>query len=398
MPSAATILTLAFPLLSQRVAGRHPRRGASPSHRHARARIWARHRSRDRGDRNERNGALRRENRHHATDHGPGRRLRRARMIHSCDRRTDEMSWRTIAASLMIVSVSAEVPGVMPAHAGDVRAGVSIGVPVPPPPPVMIAAPPRVVVVPGSPVYYSPGVDFNLFVYHQHYYRFHEGARDGPHDRQAQAGAASISMCLPVGVEDVRQGISGDAYARVLDLELELRARIDDPNDDTPATRGKADRVGAEIDHELVKPFLVAEVREVRPVALALQGDTGLLGLRVKLLDGAVHEPREVERLPLELHEPRAQARHLEDLIGEPEQPLGALRDDVGQARLLLREGAWSALVKEVDGTTDRGERRPEFVGDGGEELPLRLLHLAQRSEERRVGKESRDRSRRGAR
>src|SRR6058998_526456 len=185
-------------------------------------------------------------------------------------------------------------------------------------------------------------------------------------------------MCLPVGVEYVRQGISGDAYARVLDLELELRARVDDPNDDTPATRGKADRVGAEIDHELVKPFLVAEVREVRPVALALQGDTGLLGLRVKLLDGAVHEPREVERLPLELHEPRAQARHLEDLIGEPEQPLGALRDDVGQARLLLREGAWSALVKEVDGTTDRGERRPEFVGDGGEELPLRLLHLAQ--------------------
>jgi len=77
------------------------------------------------------------------------------------------MSWRTIAASLVIVSVSAGLPGVMPAHAGDVSVGVNIGVPVPPPP-VMIAAPPRVVVVPGSPVSYAPGVDFNLFVYHQH--------------------------------------------------------------------------------------------------------------------------------------------------------------------------------------------------------------------------------------
>ena len=86
------------------------------------------------------------------------------------------MSWRTIAASLVIMSVSVGLPGVMPAHAGDVSVGVNIGVPVPPPPPVMIAERPRVVVVPGSTVSYAPGVDFNLFVYHQHYYRFHEGA------------------------------------------------------------------------------------------------------------------------------------------------------------------------------------------------------------------------------
>src|SRR5256712_9548540 len=97
-------------------------------------------------------------------------------MIRLCDGRTDAMSWRPIAASLVIVSVAAGLPGVTPAHAGNVSVGVNIGVPVPPPPPVMIAEPPRVVVVPGSPVYYAPGVDFNLFVYHQHYYRFHEGA------------------------------------------------------------------------------------------------------------------------------------------------------------------------------------------------------------------------------
>src|SRR5882724_2861194 len=204
------------------------------------------------------------------------------------------------------------------------------------------------------------------------------GVRDAPHDRQAQAGAAPISVCLPIGVEDARQDIGGDSNDRVLDLEVELRARVDDPHDDASAARGKADRVGAEVDHELVEPFLVAEVCEVRPVALALEGDTRLLGLWVKLLDAAGHERREVKRLTVELHEPGAEARHLEDLIGEPEQPLGALSDDAGETPLLLRERAGSALVKEVDGAADRRERRAELVGDRREELALRLLHLAQ--------------------
>ncbi len=127
-----------------------------------------------------------------------------------------------------------------------------------------------------------------------------------------------------------------------------------------------------------MEPFLVAEVGEVGPVALALQRDTRLLGLRVELLDDAVHELREVERFSVELYEPGAKARHFEDLIGEPKQAHGALSDDAGEPFLLLRERAGSAQVKDVDGTTDRRERRPEFVGDGREEFPFRLLHLTQ--------------------
>src|SRR4029453_5099574 len=75
-------------------------------------------------------------------------------------------------------------------------------------------------------------------------------------------------------------------------------------------------------------------------------------------LDNAGHEPREVERVSGELYEPGAKARHLEDLIGEPKHALGALSDDAGESLLLLREGAGSALVKKVDGTTDRREGR----------------------------------------
>src|SRR5439155_23609866 len=134
----------------------------------------------------------------------------------------------------------------------------------------------------------------------------------------------------------------------------------------------------APIDDQLVQPLRVAEEREVRPEAFVLEGDARLLGLRVDLLDDAVYEPREVDWPAVELHEPGAQARHLEDLIHEPEQPLGALSDNVREAPLPLRERAGGALAEKVDRAVDRRERRPELVRDGREELGFRLLHLAE--------------------
>jgi hypothetical protein len=76
---------------------------------------------------------------------------------------------------------------VVPAPArAEVNIGIQIGTPAPPPPPpvviapppppVVVASPPSIVVVPGSPVYYAPAAEFNLFVYHGHYYSFHNGA------------------------------------------------------------------------------------------------------------------------------------------------------------------------------------------------------------------------------
>ncbi|MBI3629389.1 MAG: hypothetical protein HY217_07425 [Candidatus Rokubacteria bacterium] len=63
-----------------------------------------------------------------------------------------------------------------PAAADNLSIGINIGSSPPPPPPVIVATPPRVVVVPSPPVYYTPGVDFNLFVYGGRYYNsFHNG-------------------------------------------------------------------------------------------------------------------------------------------------------------------------------------------------------------------------------
>ena len=53
----------------------------------------------------------------------------------------------------------------------QVSVNVNIG-----PPPVIFAAPPRVLVVPQTPVYYVPDTTYNVFVYGGRYYSFHNGA------------------------------------------------------------------------------------------------------------------------------------------------------------------------------------------------------------------------------
>ena len=44
------------------------------------------------------------------------------------------------------------------------------------PPPIIFPAPPRVVVVPQTPVYYAPDTTYNVFFYQGRYWSFHEGA------------------------------------------------------------------------------------------------------------------------------------------------------------------------------------------------------------------------------
>jgi len=63
--------------------------------------------------------------------------------------------------------------GATTAGAANVNVGINVGVPLPPP--IVVAAPPQLVVVPGSPVYYAPRVEQNYFVYDRRPYTFHDG-------------------------------------------------------------------------------------------------------------------------------------------------------------------------------------------------------------------------------
>jgi hypothetical protein len=84
------------------------------------------------------------------------------------------MMRRLVAVGLLVGSV------VGPARAGtDVHIGINIGTPPPPPPPpppVVIEAPPQLVMVPRTTVYYAPHVPHDVFSYGGHYYMFRTDA------------------------------------------------------------------------------------------------------------------------------------------------------------------------------------------------------------------------------
>jgi hypothetical protein len=75
---------------------------------------------------------------------------------------------RLIAGSLAGLAVALHLGA--PAGAADVHIGINIGTP-----PVVVAAPPALVVVPGTSVYYAPAVPQNFFYFDGRYYTYHEG-------------------------------------------------------------------------------------------------------------------------------------------------------------------------------------------------------------------------------
>jgi hypothetical protein len=58
---------------------------------------------------------------------------------------------------------------------GQSMAGIHIDVNIPLPPFFVFSAPPQLVVIPGTYVYYCPDVDFNIFFYGGYWYRPYEG-------------------------------------------------------------------------------------------------------------------------------------------------------------------------------------------------------------------------------
>ncbi len=57
------------------------------------------------------------------------------------------------------------------AAGAEVNVNINVG-----PPPVIFAEPPRVVVVPQTPVFYAPDTTYNVFLFDGRYYSFYNGA------------------------------------------------------------------------------------------------------------------------------------------------------------------------------------------------------------------------------
>lgn len=118
----------------------------------------------------------------------------------------------TVFAGIVVASVAAVLlPG--PSGAGDLSVGIGINIGTPPPrPPIVVQTRPEIVVVPGTSVYYAPGLDFNFFFYGGKYYSLHNGAwfyattHSGPWINIAVGRVPQSILAVPVNYYKVPPG------------------------------------------------------------------------------------------------------------------------------------------------------------------------------------------------
>jgi hypothetical protein len=81
------------------------------------------------------------------------------------------MRARLLCLGLLVAGALGLIPAPGPAQ---INVGITIGTP--PPPPIVIPAPPQLVVIPQTQVFYAPALPYNYFLYGKKYYVSHEGA------------------------------------------------------------------------------------------------------------------------------------------------------------------------------------------------------------------------------
>ena len=82
---------------------------------------------------------------------------------------------RRLPRVLMLAAAAAMLVTTTLATAQDVKIDIGFGVP-----PIVLAAPPQLVVVPGTSVYYAPDVPVNYFFYKGRYYTLANGVWSWP--------------------------------------------------------------------------------------------------------------------------------------------------------------------------------------------------------------------------
>jgi hypothetical protein len=105
----------------------------------------------------------------------------------------------------------------------EATAGVQVNINIGPPPAFVIAAPPAVVIIPGTYVYAVPDIDVSIFFYHGFWYRPHEGhwfrakSYNGPWAYLAVANVPRVLVQLPPSYYRVPPGHRHIPYAQLRD-------------------------------------------------------------------------------------------------------------------------------------------------------------------------------------
>src|SRR6202023_1993650 len=92
--------------------------------------------------------------------------------------------------------------------------------------------------------------------------------------------------------------------------------------------------------------------------------------------DAALDELGNAQAADLQFQPVGIHFRKLEQVVGEPRETPGVLENDLEEADAILRV-VDSAGDKRLRKTLNSSERRPEFVGNVGNEIPADALELA---------------------
>ncbi len=127
------------------------------------------------------------------------------------------------------------------------------------------------------------------------------------------------------------------------------------------------DGVGKQDVEQLSDPLGIAG--DEHPFAkVALERDALRLGQAGERRYGRLHERGHVEGAPLERQDARLGTVEEDEVIDEAQQPLGVARDHVEELHLFGRVVSPDAVAEQFGEAEDRGEGRPELMGDLGQE------------------------------
>ena len=165
---------------------------------------------------------------------------------------------------------------------------------------------------------------------------------DVSHDGQADAQAAILARGGAVGlaepIEDVRQKSGLDAYAGIVDRDLDLAFGAPQARFDAPAFIRELDGVREQIPDGLLQTVGVAEDHAVRRLNHLVQGDPFRFGAGPDDVNGGMKDAFDLDRLGVELEAAGDDPRSVEDVLDQPGLRLRALRYHLQRvARLRLR-------------------------------------------------------------
>jgi hypothetical protein len=206
-----------------------------------------------------------------------------------------------------------------------------------------------------------------------------DGAADGEAEAGAAHGAGVGGVDLLEALEDLLELVGGDAAAVVLDFDEGFLVGdvLGDQLDlagDGRRRRRELDGVGDEVDEHLEDAVGVGP--DMNVAALDGEADVGLLGGGVEELSGALEELGHGAGDGVELGLAGADALEVEDVVDEADESVGVADGDVHHLAHFFGSGVEGAAAEQAEGGTERGERRAELVGDGGDELVLHAVEL----------------------